>query len=135
MDKHTFIVNSSVFVVNEQNQVLLVQRSMDEDVSPGKWGIPGGKLDNTDDSLEDGLKREVMEEVGIEISDVQLFESHLAVTEVSNRQYSVFTAKHASGESKALEDTAAAGWFSLEGIPPKENFTKNTYELLQELMS
>jgi 8-oxo-dGTP diphosphatase len=55
-------VSVSGVVVNEEGKVLVVQRR-----DTGKWEIPGGVLE-LDESIHDGLRREVREETGIEIT-------------------------------------------------------------------
>jgi 8-oxo-dGTP diphosphatase len=43
---------------------------MDDDFLPGFWDIPGGSID-FGETLEQGLKREILEECGIEIEVVK----------------------------------------------------------------
>ena len=38
-------VNVSTIIFNKKDQVLLGKRSMSEDVYPGLWCVPGGKID------------------------------------------------------------------------------------------
>lgn len=108
-----------------------MQRSKDEDKHPAKWGIPGGKLDNTDGCLVTGLKREVMEEIGIEIENVRLFETHMAVKEDTNKLYLIFTAK-TENAPQPLMDTEKVLWISKNklGTMDEDKFTPNTYKLL-----
>ena len=51
-------------------QVLLLQRAR-KDSQYGLWGIPGGKLDDNEAPTE-GLKREILEETGLNISENDL---------------------------------------------------------------
>ena len=53
------------FIV-DGGKLLIVKRSPDEDHAPGAWGLPGGGLE-PGESPFDGLKREIMEETGLEI--------------------------------------------------------------------
>lgn len=55
----------AVAVLNEQGQILLQQRRNDV------WGVPGGIVE-LGESTEEGGKREVLEETGIEIGTLQL---------------------------------------------------------------
>lgn len=46
-------------------QVLLIQKSADDPYNPSKWEIPGGRLKGAE-GLDEGLKREIKEEVGLD---------------------------------------------------------------------
>lgn len=54
------------FIVHE-GSVLLLKRRPNDAHSPGTWDIPGGRLDEGEDPFE-GLKREVREEVSVEVN-------------------------------------------------------------------
>ncbi|MBN2644909.1 MAG: NUDIX hydrolase [Desulfuromonadaceae bacterium] len=65
-------------IVDEQDRILLTKRS----IPPffGQWVMPGGKIDHGE-SIEKALRREVMEEVGLDVAMgklVDIFE-HLAI--------------------------------------------------------
>ena len=70
-------------LVNTQGKYLITKRAEWEKAFPGKWTVPGGKLEVLDYVLrekdtgshwynvfEDLLKREVKEEVGLEIKNI-----------------------------------------------------------------
>lgn len=66
-----FIVNVEGAVYKEEKW-LLIRRSLKEEHAGGELSLIGGKVDRegfTSDILERTLKREMFEEVGIEISD------------------------------------------------------------------
>ncbi|HVT60832.1 MAG TPA: NUDIX domain-containing protein [Thermoanaerobaculia bacterium] len=48
------------------DRLLLVQKSLDDPHNPGKWEVPGGRMQFGED-VDSHLKREVREEVGIEV--------------------------------------------------------------------
>ena len=58
-------VGIGVLIYNENNQILFIKRKGKH--GHGEWSFPGGKLD-FGESFEDCARREVLEEVGIEIS-------------------------------------------------------------------
>ncbi len=66
MNNNNFIINVS-FLISYKEKFLCMKRSTAESVFPGYWGIPGGKVEAIDGSLEDAIKRECLEEVGITI--------------------------------------------------------------------
>jgi len=51
-----------------QHDTVLLQKRRDN----GLWGIPGGSLE-LGESLEEAAKREVLEEMGVEINELNLF--------------------------------------------------------------
>ena len=69
-----FRVAQKVMIVNDKNQVLVVRFSTDKDIPTtlhGKWDFPGGGLEQ--ESLSDGLMREVREELGeVKISKIEI---------------------------------------------------------------
>jgi isopentenyldiphosphate isomerase len=54
-----------VLVFNTSEHLFLQKRSMDKDVAPGKWDTSVGGHVNSGESLEDAVKREMGEELGI----------------------------------------------------------------------
>lgn len=54
------------FIVRDQT-VLLVRKSADDPNQPGKWEVPGGRMEFGEE-VDDHLRREVREEVGLEVT-------------------------------------------------------------------
>lgn len=67
MDKLHVIVKAIVKIGDEY---LLVRRSEEDDIGPGMWEFPGGKVEHSEDP-EDSLRREVLEETGLNVSIVR----------------------------------------------------------------
>ncbi|WP_413803262.1 NUDIX hydrolase [Streptomyces iranensis] len=57
---------AAAIVLNSDGHVLLLQRA-----DTGGWGLPGGFME-PGESLEETVRREVMEEVGLELDDLTL---------------------------------------------------------------
>ena len=53
-------------VLYDNGNILMIQKSVDDPFNPLKWEIPGGRLE-LGEELPDHLRREVKEEVGLEI--------------------------------------------------------------------
>jgi len=77
-------VTATVIVVDKRGRFLIAKRSDSEKAFPGLWTVPGGKLEVLDyalrqkdtsvqwyNVLEDLAKREVLEEVGLEIKNIE----------------------------------------------------------------
>jgi 8-oxo-dGTP pyrophosphatase MutT (NUDIX family) len=54
-----------VVCVNENNKILIIKRSPDEASKQGYWDLPGGQVDDEDNSIEAGALRELQEETGL----------------------------------------------------------------------
>lgn len=73
MDNKSNIVAISALIKNKEwDKFLIIKRSENEIAYPWKWAFPGGKLE-PGESIIDTLKREVLEEVGLEIENSKEF--------------------------------------------------------------
>ena len=136
--RHNFdSVNVSTIIFNDKNQVLLGKRSMDEDVYPGLWCVPGGKIDVEpcdDRIIEKNLAREVLEEIGIEIEPLFYLSSNCLIKGDEAKLYLMFVSKHISGEPTALEDTDEVRWFDVDELTI-EMLTPKTYDNIHKAFS
>jgi 8-oxo-dGTP diphosphatase len=123
---HLVLVNA---VVEKDGKILISQRSFEETHMPGKWTIPGGKVERTPGDvwniIEKTLKDEVMEETGVEITDVvKLLTNNTFIRSTGQHVVAlIFLCHWKSGVAKPLEDTIDIKWVmeeELEGIefPP-----------------
>lgn len=53
-------------VIEVDGRLLLVRKSMSDPYQPGKWELPGGRMEDNE-SIDDALIREVREEVGLQV--------------------------------------------------------------------
>lgn len=67
MSGKPFALSAKVVVCDASGRCLLLKRSMSSKGNPGKWDLPGGKVD-VGESFDQGLLREVAEETGLAIS-------------------------------------------------------------------
>ncbi len=113
-------VSCGAFIVNEKNEVLLQKRGQQCKNNKGHWSLPGGALDYNE-RFHDGVKREILEELGIHIEIIDM----LCVTEdimPDEKQHWVtpqYFSKIIGGtlEIKEPEKCDAIQWFSLDHLP------------------
>lgn len=73
MDDFRLSVKS--FVLDKEDNLLLIKRSTQDPHKPGAWEIPGGRLELGEDPFQ-GLKRETREEIGLEIEIIHPLRVH-----------------------------------------------------------
>jgi nucleoside triphosphatase len=57
---------------NSRDEVLICKMPKDRGAYPGQWAIPGGGVDEGE-KMEEALRREMREEVGMEIGEIDAF--------------------------------------------------------------
>jgi 8-oxo-dGTP diphosphatase len=101
-------VSVAAAVVNEYGEVLVTKRR-----DNGHWEPPGGVLE-VDESILDGLKREVIEETGLTIDPVRLTGVYKNMPR--GIVALVFLARIRSGELSTSDETSRVEWWSPEKI-------------------
>jgi A/G-specific adenine glycosylase len=109
-------------VINDQNQIL-IDRRPSEGLLGGLWEFPGGKIE-ANETVEDCIKREILEEIGIEIRvGKSLITIDHAYTHFRVTLY-VHLCQYVSGTTRAIE-CEEVRWVTLEAIEsfpfPKAN--------------
>jgi 8-oxo-dGTP pyrophosphatase MutT (NUDIX family) len=61
------MVGATLLVLNPDKQLLMIKRTDNK-----CWGVPGGAME-LGESLENTVKRETKEEIGIDVTDLELF--------------------------------------------------------------
>ncbi|MCA9397291.1 NUDIX hydrolase [candidate division WWE3 bacterium] len=57
----------TALIFNSHNKLLIVKRRYGTEVLPGKWGYPGGMVEEGQ-TIEDALYEEVFEETGVNVA-------------------------------------------------------------------
>lgn len=120
-----FTASVGAVVVNEEGKVLL----LDHVFRPGSgWGIPGGFI-NYDEQPAEAIKREICEEIGLEIESIEL----LSVRAIERHLEILFRARATSrGAVKSLE-IKEIGWFEPDELPAKMSRTQK--ELIARILA
>lgn len=116
-------------MILQEGEVLLVLRKK----SPEKdhWSLPGGKVELYE-TLEDAVKREIKEELNLEIQLDQLLcaTNHILIEEDVHYVAPTYLAHITDGNPCLMEPDALGGmgWFPLDELP--QNLTVTTVNAL-----
>ena len=67
MINHVYGLAVRVLLTDQDGKILILKRSTDSKTNPGKWELPGGKV-NQNESFDHALIREVYEETNLKIA-------------------------------------------------------------------
>ena len=113
---HTrFTVTAGAVIFNDKREVLLLKHRFR---AGSGWGLPGGFMEQGEQPI-DALRRELREEIGLEVDDVKMF---AARSFRKPKQVEVLFRARANADVKSLTiEVERAEWFALdsltEGLP------------------
>lgn len=112
---------SAAVILNNDNELMLVRRAYDP--RKGYWDVPGGFV-SLDESIEDSVIREIEEEVGLKLKNLNFLFSYSDRYIYKEINYyclvSLFLAEVESGEIKAADDVSEVKFFSLDNLPMED---------------
>ncbi|HEY9771769.1 MAG TPA: 8-oxo-dGTP diphosphatase MutT [Coleofasciculaceae cyanobacterium] len=91
-----------VAVINNQQGKILIDRRKSEGEMGGLWEFPGGKIE-AGETIEECIKREIKEELDIEISVGERLTTITHAYKTFNVTIYVHDCQHVSGEPQPLE--------------------------------
>ena len=109
---HTrFTVTAGAVIFNDEGKVLLLKHRFR---AGSGWGLPGGFLEKGEQPI-DALRRELREEIGLEVDDVEVF----AVRSFKKpKQVEVLFRGRANATVKPRTiEVEQAQWFALRSLP------------------
>lgn len=114
-------------VIIENGKILLVKEQKENHIT--RWLFPGGKAD-PNESIEETCRREVKEEVGIEIEIIKPLKTIQRTENDKNWTLHHFLAKRI-GEIKPGDDIVEYAWLDINNLP--EDCSPNVYEIVKNL--
>ena len=130
LQKFYVILAIGAFILKD-NKILIVKKTLLEKIDAGLWTIPGGKIKKTEPII-DGLKREVKEEVNLDVLNHQwigedVFESNGFWFHAQH-----FLCQTKNSNVKLEKNLTAFHWLSKNEI---ENFTfpKNIKKRIKQI--
>lgn len=121
-------------LVVKDNKLLLVKRAKGISAE-GKWGLVGGFME-TDENLEQAVRREIFEETGFRLKDIKLLaivdnpHRHPKEGERQNVAF-VFVCDAGEQEGKADWESTEQKWFDLDKLPKEEEIAFDHYKMIQ----
>lgn len=112
-------VVADVLLQNSEGKFLFLKRSASSSWEPGKWQLPGGKMD-WGESPEEALRREVLEEAGYGLPEkldfITLTTLQLKTTKMIHYHILqlVYMARFEGGEIKISEEHEDMAWWTLD---------------------
>ena len=110
----------SAWIMNYDGKILLQQRALNKKKNPGKWAKTGGHVDSGE-TCEESIKREVYEEIGLEVKDneienIEIFKSINPNEHYFSYGYIFFTDNKEEDFKLQKEEVNAVKYFSIEEI-------------------
>ncbi len=129
---------ASVFIINKDDEVLLILRSSTSEKNPNVWEVPGGHVDEDDKNYKAAAIREAKEEVGLDVSNLL----DLDVEEYHNRIKHYYVTDEYSGEIK-IEANPETGivehsdykWVKMDDIPSLKQQSKVSRYLMEKAIN
>jgi ADP-ribose pyrophosphatase YjhB (NUDIX family) len=106
-----FTVTAGAFVFNNEGRILLLEHEFRAD---SRWGVPGGFLDQGEQP-DEALRRELQEEVSLEVMDVELYFVRTLKRPGQVEMYFACTAIDEPAPSSF--EIRKAEWFDLNELP------------------
>ena len=106
-----FTVTAGAIIFNQAGQILLLKHRFR---AGSGWGLPGGFLEAGEQPI-DALRRELREELGLEIQDVEIF---MTRSFRKPKQVEILFRARADGSVKPRTmEVEHAEWLSLDALP------------------
>lgn len=127
-------VGVKILLKNKDGKYLVVCRSSEKYPEVGaKWDIVGGRID-IGVSLIDNLKREVVEETGLEIAGEQKLIAAQDILRADKHVVRLTYLGLADGEVKLSDEATDYKWLSLEDIAKLDPLDRYFKEVLEKLI-
>jgi 8-oxo-dGTP pyrophosphatase MutT (NUDIX family) len=124
-------------LIEKDGSYLFGRKRKDIGPYPNTWVMIGGGLDLEEESIEEGVRRETLEETGLEIGDLKRF-SFDEDTEPDKKGvtthylFLVYTAKYIGGQENPGDDVVELKWIKKSDLN-KYPMSRPTVKLFKEI--
>lgn len=130
-------IGVKAFIINDEKKVLVLREGKYlEGTNEGKWDVPGGRI-NSEETLFEGLKREVAEECGLTIEMGNLLHVQENFPKINGEDFHVvrifYSAKYIAGEVRLSGDHNAYEWVSPDSLEDKD-FVQDVKKVILSLL-
>ena len=106
--------SEKAFIFNEDGKILTIRRTETAPSNPLKWDVPGGVVEFGED-VYDAVKRETLEESGLEVKNLSPFDIYAYVTSSGDYWMTVaYKASVAGGEFKVSNEHDLHNWVTID---------------------
>ena len=146
-DSYVVNVDAAVYRLRDGDpEYLLIERGATEEHAPGSPGLPGGTVETEPGdtpgagAVESTVRRELREEVGVEVRDVRVVTSGVFELDTGEPCLNVVClAAHAAGEARpaAPQEVAAVEWRPVDRVTGDDvpEFTRTDVEAAEAARS
>jgi mutator protein MutT len=113
-----FTASAAAIIVNERQEILLLEHAIR---AGDGWGIPGGFLESGEQA-EDAVRRELLEEIALELENVRLFRVRIINRHI---EFLFLAETHGVAEIKSGE-IKSIGWFGADELPEQMSLAQKS---------
>lgn len=111
--------NAAKAFIIDNRKLLLLKRASNDVQMPSVWEIPGGRLELGEDPTE-GIKREVLEETGLDIDILQILDvRHFTRADGQVITMLIFVCKPKNNDIRLSHEHSAFDWIPIENAKDK----------------
>lgn len=115
MDKDKRIAAGAIIIAEDTNKTLLAKRATES--YKGYWSIVSGGVEDGEEILE-GLKRELSEELGEDIPEIDFSFREKVFNEDNNTEFHIFKGlTNSEFDPKLNWENSEYGWFDCNDLP------------------
>jgi 8-oxo-dGTP diphosphatase len=119
MINHVYGLAVRVLLTDQEGKILILKRSTDSKTNPGKWELPGGKVDQGE-SFDHALIREVYEETNLKISLEHVVGASEQNLHIIRAVHIIMSGKIVEGGLNLSSEHEGYAWVMIETLPDYE---------------